>query len=175
VVRSRGVNIRLATPAELPLAIAIDDDATELYTTVGVGIGVKLPQAFVEAEQLRWLRCAEAGSLWLALVNGTPAGFAAVEVLDGTPHLEQLSVLRAFGRRGIGTALLQTALAHARRRLTLTTYAHVAWNAPWYARQGFRVLTQAEQSPALRERMREEQAALPEPQHRVAMLHSDSR
>jgi GNAT superfamily N-acetyltransferase len=165
------MQIRLATPSELPVIIAIDDDATLLYETVGVGVGFHPSKAFVEAEQLRWLRCAQRGSLWVALEGGIAAGFAAVESLDGTAHLEQLSVLRAFGRRGIGRLLLDTALAHADGALTLTTYAHVPWNAPWYARRGFKVLSEDAWSSGLAERMREERAALPEPEQRVAMVH----
>jgi hypothetical protein len=34
--------------------------------------------------------------------------------------------------------------------LTLTTFAQVPWNAPYYARCGFRVLDEAELTPGLR-------------------------
>jgi hypothetical protein len=54
-------------------------------------------------------------------------GFAVLELLDGAVHLEQLSVHPAHGRQGIGAA-----------RVTLLTYADVPWNAPFYARHGWR-------------------------------------
>lgn len=73
----------------------------------------------------------------------TPVGFVHVLELDGHAHLEQLSVLPAFGRRGIGRQLVGAALAEARRRghtrITLRTYAEVPWNAPFYASCGFRM------------------------------------
>ena len=43
--------------------------------------------------------------------------------------------------------------------LTLTTFAYVPWNAPYYARCGFRVLDDAEITPGLRA-IREQEAAL---------------
>ena len=68
-------------------------------------------------------------------------GFVHVLEIDGHAHLEQLSVLPSFGRRGIGRQLVAAALAEARRRghtdVTLRTYTEVPWNAPFYASCGF--------------------------------------
>lgn len=70
-------------------------------------------------------------------------GFVHVLDLEGHAHLEQLSVLPAFGRRGIGRRLVDAALDEARRRghteITLRTYTDVPWNAPFYATCGFAV------------------------------------
>lgn len=71
----------------------------------------------------------------------TVVGFVHVLELEGHAHLEQLSVLPAFGRRGIGRALVEAATAEARHRghpeITLRTYVDVPWNAPFYASCGF--------------------------------------
>ncbi len=71
----------------------------------------------------------------------TLVGFVHVLEIDGHAHLEQLSVLPSFGRRGIGRRLVDAALAEARYRghalITLRTYADVPWNAPFYASCGF--------------------------------------
>lgn len=70
-----------------------------------------------------------------------PVGFVQVLDLADHAHLEQLSVDPAYGRRGIGRALVLAAQRESRRRgrthLTLRTYADVPWNAPFYARCGF--------------------------------------
>lgn len=70
-------------------------------------------------------------------------GFVHVLEIEGHAHLEQLSVLPAYGRRGIGRSLVDAALDEARRRghteVTLRTYAEVPWNAPFYASCGFAV------------------------------------
>jgi GNAT superfamily N-acetyltransferase len=72
-----------------------------------------------------------------------PVGFVHVLELDGHAHLEQLSVLPSFGRRGIGRLLVQAALAESRSRghrtITLRTYSEIPWNAPFYASCGFSV------------------------------------
>ncbi|MFK3678807.1 GNAT family N-acetyltransferase [Microbacterium sp. NPDC090218] len=76
-----------------------------------------------------------------AAAASTLAGFVHVLELDGHAHLEQLSVLPSFGRRGIGRRLVEATMAEARRRgfsrMTLRTYADVPWNAPFYASCGF--------------------------------------
>ncbi|HET6966393.1 MAG TPA: GNAT family N-acetyltransferase [Acidimicrobiales bacterium] len=70
-----------------------------------------------------------------------PVGFAEVDVVDGTAHLAQLSVLPEHGRQGIGRALVEAACDWARGAghdaITLTTFADIPFNAPWYRRLGF--------------------------------------
>lgn len=72
-------------------------------------------------------------------------GFACVDVLDGAAHLWQLSVHPSAARRGIGTALVEGvcdwARSHGYPAVTLTTFRDVPWNAPFYSRLGFDVLT----------------------------------
>lgn len=69
------------------------------------------------------------------------AGFVHVLEVEGSAHLEQLSVLPDFGRQGVGRQLVTTAMTEARRRghstMTLRTYIDVPWNAPFYASCGF--------------------------------------
>jgi len=85
---------------------------------------------------------------------GEPVAFLMGGQVDGCLHVEQLSVDMGSARRGLGRMLLE----HAARRaaadglpaLTLTTFEHVAWNAPYYARLGFRILDDAEVTPGLR-------------------------
>lgn len=119
-------------------------------------------------------RALAAGLLWVARdAAGEPVGFALVELLDGEPHLEEIDVDPAHGRRGLGRALLDAVLAWARsgghRGVTLTTFRDVAWNAPWYARAGFRELAPGEIGPGLATTMRGETARGLDPARRVAM------
>ena len=76
-------------------------------------------------------------------------------MLDGQPHLEELDVLPAWGRRGIGTALVHAVVEWARGEgfamLTLRTFRDVAWNAPFYERLSFAALDADAGSAALRE------------------------
>ena len=62
--------------------------------------------------------------------------------------------------KGIGRRLIACVADHARKRglasLTLTTFRDVPWNAPFYARLGFEMITTL--TPELREKREEETA-----------------
>jgi N-acetylglutamate synthase-like GNAT family acetyltransferase len=66
-----------------------------------------------------------------------------------------------FGRRGLGAQLLEHVCVCASHEgfaaVTLTTFSHLAWNAPFYAAHGFREITNDELGPGLR-LLREEEA-----------------
>lgn len=102
----------------------------------------------------------DAGGLWVAVEAVGPVAFAAAEDLDGAVHVAQLSVHPGWARRRIGAALLEHAAGCAAGRgagaLTLTTFRDVAWNAPYYARLGFRALGAAELTPGLVARLEAE-------------------
>lgn len=116
----------------------------------------------------------ESGLLWVARdPAGTPVGFALVEWLDGEPHLDEIDVHPAHGRRGLGRALVAAVLDWAReagqRGITLTTFRDVPWNAPFYASLGFRELAPPELGPGLAAALRDEAARGLDPARRVAM------
>ena len=94
------------------------------------------------------------GSLWVAVdESDKPVGFAWVRILDGVAHLEEIDVLPAHGRLGIGTALVATVCNWAGsagyKAVTLSTFRDVPWNAPFYARHGFRPLDSGELTAGL--------------------------
>lgn len=82
-----------------------------------------------------------AGPVGGEAVGAEPVGFVQVIEVDGWAHLEQVSVLPAVGRRGIGRRLVDAAAEAARERgyreLTLRTFVEVPWNAPFYLTCGF--------------------------------------
>lgn len=95
------------------------------------------------------------GHLWVAIANDVPVGFAHLRVLDPEViHLEEIDVLPEHGRRGIGTQLVKAvcrwAAANGYRYVTLTTFRHVPWNMPFYARLGFEEIPYTEITPSLR-------------------------
>ncbi|WP_371521043.1 GNAT family N-acetyltransferase [Kitasatospora sp. NBC_01300] len=88
---------------------------------------------------------------------GPIAGYLLAEPVDGALHIEQVSVHPDHARRGIGRALIEHLAAGTDApALTLTTFADVPWNAPYYARCGFRPLADHELTPGLREIRRKE-------------------
>jgi len=75
------------------------------------------------------------------VVGRPPVGFARLEQVDSHAHLGQLSVLREYGGLGLGRDLVGASCRLAEERgdgvITLTTFAEVPFNAPWYRRLGF--------------------------------------
>jgi len=106
------------------------------------------------------------GRAWLATDDkddtDAPVAYLLVEVVDGAAHVEQVSVHPACARRRLGERLLDTATRWAAERglgaVTLTTYADVPWNGPYYRRLGFEVVPEHEIGKGLRA-VREHEAA----------------
>jgi GNAT superfamily N-acetyltransferase len=114
------------------------------------------------------------GHLWVVLAGSAPVGFAHVEIIDpGTAHLEEIDVLPAHGRRGLGTRLVtevcEWAASAGYESVTLTTFRDVPWNRPFYERLGFRVIRDAALSAALRAIVEDETRRGLDPSRRVAM------
>lgn len=103
-----------------------------------------------------------------------PVGFVIARPLEGALHVFELAVAPEAGRRGIGTELMRRTLADAADqrfpRVTLTTFQDLPWNAPFYERLGFRVITRDELSTPLR-RLLDIEAGLGMT-HRVAMVYN---
>jgi GNAT superfamily N-acetyltransferase len=110
-------------------------------------------------ELARYLR---AGLAWVAVdEHDLPAAYLVAAVVDGLLHVEQVSVHPRCARRGVGRGLLEHLAREARARgmpaVTLTTFAQVPWNAPYYLRCGFRILEPDELTPGLRALRRREE------------------
>jgi GNAT superfamily N-acetyltransferase len=103
-----------------------------------------------------------------------PVGFAIFDQFDSVVHLRELDVLPEHGGRGLGRQLVQAVIAwaieHGCTAVTLTTFRDVPFNAPFYARAGFRVLTEDELTPRLAQIRAEERAHGIDLAPRVAML-----
>ncbi|ADF60325.1 GNAT family N-acetyltransferase [Enterobacter cloacae] len=112
----------------------------------------------ISAEQ--HLDYAERGLSWLALANDQPVGFILAELHVSSLFIVELSVHLDWQGKGIGRRLIACVADQARKRglasLTLTTFRDVPWNAPFYARLGFEMITTL--TPELREKREEEMA-----------------
>lgn len=141
--------VRVARPEEYARLRSIELEADDLYLTVGIG-----PFPVDDVHD----RLDEMAVVFAA--GDPPVGFVGVELLDGEAHIDQLSVLAAEGGRGTGRALLDEAIRWARHAglpaVTLTTFRDVPWNAPFYRRVGFEVVT--EPASGLGERRADERA-----------------
>jgi GNAT superfamily N-acetyltransferase len=163
--------IRLARPDDLPALIDIEREAGGLFRDVGMAaIADDDPGSVAELAGYQ-----ADGRAWVSVDDGDrPVAYLVAEVVDGHAHVEQVSVRPSHARRGLGSALIETLAAWAVSRglpaLTLTTFAAVPWNAPYYERLRFRVLEDAEIGDGLREIRRAEVARGLDTWPRVAMI-----
>lgn len=164
--------IRPARPGDLPRLREVERAAGRAFADVGMGAvaGHEPAPLDVLAGYQR------DGRAWVAVDSAggdEPVGFLLVELVDGAAHVEQVSVHPDAAGRRLGSALLNAAAAwaaeHGVAALTLTTFADVPWNAPYYARLGFQVVPDDRLGEGLR-RVREHESALGlDPWPRVVM------
>ncbi len=113
-------------------------------------------------------------TLWVATIEDSPpVGMAFTSEIDGLAHLEEIDVHPDVAGKGVGSELLEVVAEIARvsgyEAITLSTLSDVPWNAPFYAKRGFRILAPQELTPGL-VRLQQREAAGGFPMHlRVIM------
>ncbi|MFJ9852774.1 GNAT family N-acetyltransferase [Streptomyces sp. NPDC101150] len=149
--------IRTPAPDDLPVLRDIERAAGEAFRALGMA-AIADDEPPSEAELTRYLLAGRLLAAYGEPGRGDgperPIGYLVREPVDGCLHIEQVSVHPDHARRGIGRALIGRAEDDDRwgaAALTLTTFAEVPWNAPYYERLGFRVLAEDELTPGLRE------------------------
>jgi GNAT superfamily N-acetyltransferase len=157
---TNGTAIRSARPDDAVQIGIIEASAGELFRT--------LPDVAWIADEPSdapdsFLPLIAEGTVWMAEhPPGIAAGILIAEAIDAELHVWELAVARSAQQQGLGRALLDAACAFAKatglRAVTLTTFRHVAWNAPFYARHGFVELGEAEMGARLRAIIAEESA-----------------
>lgn len=159
--------IRPALPADVLGLPAIEAAAGEAFRTVGMPEIADDP--LPDVQQLK--RHASDGRVRVATVSNEVVGYALAVVRDGSAHLEQVSVHPDHAGQRIGADLIDAVTSWARDRgddrLTLTTFADVPWNAPYYRRLGFRALPNDALGPQLTAELSAERMRFTAP--RIAM------
>jgi len=165
-----GYALRLARPNDLPLLPIIEKRAADNFSGFGLAeLFARLLTPYVVLE-----RAQQEGLLWVAVdARDHPVGFALVSEVGGNAHLDELDVDPRHGRQGLGRALVETVCAWASRAgypaITLTTLSHIPWNAPFYEKLGFHILSPEALTPALAELLQTETAYGLPADNRVAM------
>ncbi|AYV31540.1 Acetyltransferase (GNAT) family protein [Streptomyces sp. ADI95-16] len=145
------MRIRSVLVGELPLLQDIERAAGLCFRDVGmpeIADDEPLPLDELAGYQ-------RSGLAWVAVDDAdAPVAYLIADRVDGNLHVEQVSVHPDSAHRRIGRALLDhlavLAAAEAVPALTLTTFAEVPWNAPYYERCGFEPLDEAALGPGLR-------------------------
>jgi len=165
------IHVRPATVDDVPEIQAAKVAATERFRTI------EDPRIARSADAAPyWTAGLERASIeqraWVAVDDrGSIVGFAVAWVVDGEGHLDELAVVPACGRRGVGRALVDTVVAWTVAQglpsITLTTFRDVPWNAPYYEKLGFHVVSTL--TPALQALVDEQATWGLDPSLRVVM------
>jgi len=156
-------HIRLARIEELSVIQEIEVAAASLFRNTDYSF-------LAEAEPMEigfLVERQKEGMIWVAVdEDDKPVGFLAARIIDGAIYINELDVHPSHARRGLGRQLILAACEWAKgagmTAATLSTFRDIEWNAPYYARLGFRILSDKELSPGLRELRRlESESALP--------------
>lgn len=143
-------SLRLAHPEDAEGFAEVEADAARLFDSEPSMAGITMPPSR-SAEDYRSI-IAKRQSL-AAVSAENVVGFAATRPVGHQLHLHELSVARAFQRRGIGSTLLRALKIDASNAgfnaITLHTFRDIPWNAPLYAAHGFTVIDDLSDYPRL--------------------------
>lgn len=155
--------IRLARADELRDVQDIENAAAYLFSDTDYSFVIAFEPIdfdFLAARQ-------KENQIWVAVdIEDKVVGFAVVRIVDDAAYIHELDVHPSHGRRGLGRRLIfavrEWAKSAGLSAMTLSTFRDIEWNAPFYARLGFRVLTEKELTPGLIEvRRKEAEVGLP--------------
>lgn len=164
------VSIRTATGRDLAAIPGIELAAAGMFSEQDLPHGIRY--RVTTPEDLR--AALDDNRLWVAVGSGDKVvGFAMVNIVDGQAYLDEIDVLPDFGRRGIGARLVGTVADWARNcayeTLSLVTFRHLRWNAPFYAKLGFSTLDSSEHGREVSGLIQEEGRAGIDISNRVVM------
>ena len=163
--------IRLARSEETELLPQIEHSSDQVYRGGDLDWAADSPP--ITAGHYR--PHVEAGTVWVATdEDDRPVAFVAAGAYEDGAVIYQLSTAFEHQRRGLGTALLRTAIDWARReghpRVMLTTNRGVAWNEPYYRRHGFVEPAPHERTASLAHMLAHEGERGDDPVRRVGMV-----
>ncbi|WP_181700573.1 GNAT family N-acetyltransferase [Nocardia sp. GTS18] len=154
-----GGPIRLAREGDIAALQEIERRAGAPFAEIGmVAVAEDEPPS---AELLREFLVGERAWVWPD-AQDEPIGYLLLGIVDGQPHIDQVSVDPAYAGLRIGKSLIDHAVSWAKsrglRELTLTTFTEVPWNGPYYERLGFTYIPVDDEPPGLRAVRAEESA-----------------
>lgn len=133
------VHIRPALTDDAPLLPSVELSAAHVFRHIdGLSWLADTPTMSVE----RHRQLIGLSTCWVVVdADAQPQGFLSAERQGDALHIHEVSVAQSIQGQGWGRKLVETAMDCARsyqlRAVTLTTFKHVPWNAPFYSRLGF--------------------------------------
>lgn len=145
-----GFSIRLSRSGDATAFTEVETEAAQLLVAEPSLAGIPVPPSRSADEYREMIAQRHCLS---AVAGDEVVGFAATRRHGRELHLHELSVGSDFQRKGIGATLLRGLKIDAHnagiRAITLHTYRDVPWNAPFYARHGWRAIEDLSAHPRL--------------------------
>lgn len=145
------LSIRHARVEDAPLLPAVEHSAAQVFAC-HPGLQWIAEGALIScAEHMTFIASNQA---WVVVdLQDEPQGFICTKAMGRNLHIVELSVAQAYQGLGYGRQLIAAvsdwASTQGFNALTLTTFTDVPWNAPFYARLGFRRLADEDLVDAL--------------------------
>lgn len=175
------ISIRQASIADADFLPVIERSAALLFAETEKVCGDRFDEVLDVATQRRLI----VTGLCLVAVcgRGQVVGFVSASVSGTHCYIYELSVRRAFQRRGIGRELMEKLAAEARRRaivsLWLKTDAELPWNAPFYTSLDYKMASVSAVPPRVIEQAKSDPRHTPCENDRVwmfkALLYLDAQ
>ncbi|QDU19978.1 formylmethanofuran dehydrogenase subunit C [Urbifossiella limnaea] len=128
--------VREYRPADAPALL--DVFRTAIRRTAAADYNAEQVRAWSDADPATWAGRFEGRYVRVAVVAGTPVGFAE---LESNGHVDRVYVSPDHGRRGIGRALVSGLIEEAKRRGLRRLWVEVSLTArPCFESAGFRVV-----------------------------------
>ena len=131
------IRIRLGSADEIHKVAPLEQAAAEAYRTIGmdaIADDAPIPESVL-------LEAAEEQRFWVAVEYGMLKAYLVGDFLPQSLHIDQVTVHPDASRRGLGALMIESVSADPRSKerglITLTSFANVPWNAPYYERIGF--------------------------------------
>jgi len=150
---TRTFSIQPGTQQDIPHLAEIERASDQLFPA-----GRLTSESIYPAEDFR--KAIDQGILLVASIAAQQVGFAVALPDASNLHLCLLAVHPEHGRQGIGRALVQQVLQQATinhyQQVTLTTFADIPWNAPFYRTMGFVELPPAQATAQVQQTLQAE-------------------
>lgn len=138
------IRIRLASADDVPKVAPLEKAAAELFRSIGMDAVADDPPI---AESIL-LQAVEETRLWVAVEYGVLKAYLLGDFLPNSLHIDQVTVHPDAAHRGLGALMIESVSADPRSKarglLTLTSFADVPWNGPYYERIGFLNIAESE-------------------------------
>lgn len=139
-------SIRAINPLDIEKLIEIEKSAAQVFINIPELAWIAKSPVLSADTHLELI--INAYSFAIVSEQDQPVGFLYAKKQGQDLYIIEMDVCRDFQKQGIGRQLIEYAIDYAKQNdfvsLSLTTFAHVVWNRPFYEKLGFQMINQCD-------------------------------